>query len=496
MSNVGKNNATIKQPMISFRPIFLVSGILLTVLSIAMIVPAIMDLSVGNPDWSGFAFSSFVTAFIGVTLALTNRGHTGDLNLKQAFILTTSSWFVLAAFAALPFLFSTLDLNYTDAFFESMSGLTTTGATILVGLDNAPPGILLWRAILQWLGGIGIIVVAIAVLPMLKIGGMQLFRTESSDKSDKILPRAKQISGAIAIIYIILTMICAFFLWLAGMGTFDAICHAMTTIATAGFSTHDSSIGYFDNVMIEVVIAAFMLISAIPYVLYIKLVRGQPASLWNDAQVRWMLSLWAIVLISVTSWLYFNAGYSFADAARYAGFNVTAILTTTGFTSHDYSMWVGFPFTLIFFISIIGGCTGSTTGGMKIFRFQMLYETAKAQLHQLVQPHGVFKPHFNERPAPEGVTSSVMSFFILFAFCFSILAVLLAFTGLDYVTSMSAAASALANLGPGLGDIIGPAGTYEPIPDFAKWVLSVAMLVGRLELFTVLVLISPYFWRD
>lgn len=482
--------------MLSFRPIFLVIGTLLSVLALAMLVPAFVDLYVDNPDWKSFVASSFLTAFVGIILVLTNHGEHDSLTLRQAFVLTTLSWVSLTAFAALPFLFSDIGLTYTDAFFESMSGLTTTGATILVNLDYMPPGVLIWRALLQWMGGIGIIVMALAVLPMLRIGGMQLFRTESSDKSDKILPRATQISGAIFIIYLFFTLICALLLWLAGMTPFDAICHAMTTVATAGFSTHDASIGFFNSPLIEAIIVFFMIVSAIPYVLYIQLLRGRHVYILKDSQVRWFLSILFLSIFAVTYWLYLYQHMGFLDALRSAVFNITAVVTTTGYSASDYSLWGSFAVTSIFLLSVVGGCTGSTTGGIKIFRYQVLYQTAKAQVNHLIHPHAVYMPRFNNKPVPETITSSVMSFIILFAFCFLILAIILSFTGLDYVSSLSAAASALANLGPALGPLVGPNGTYALIPDLSKWVLTFAMLLGRLELFTVLVLFSVHFWRD
>ncbi len=483
--------------MPNIRPILLVIGALLVILSVAMVIPAIADLYDKNPDWKSFAASSFFTAFVGFSLALTNRGFKSkNFSLKQAFILTTSTWVVLVMFSALPFLFADMGLSYTDAFFEAMSALTTTGATILVGLDDMPPGILLWRAILQWLGGIGIIVMAMAVLPVLKIGGMQLFRTESSDKSEKVMPKVTQISGAISGIYLFLSIVCFFCLWGAGMDAFDALCHAMTTIATAGFSTHDASIAYFDNARVEFVMIIFMIISGVPFVLYIQFLRGRPMVLWRDAQVRWFLAMLGMAVAAITIWLAVKMHTPWLEALRKSAFNVVSVTTTSGFASADYNLWGSFALVSMFILAVVGGCTGSTTGGIKIFRYQVLYEIAKAQINQLIQPHGVFRPVFNKKPISETATSSVLAFFTLFAFCFSVLAVLLSLTGLDYITSMSAAASAMANLGPGLGEIIGPTGNYSSLSDIAKWLLTVGMLVGRLEIFTVMIMFSPYFWRN
>jgi len=480
------------------RPILLAIGILLTMLSAAMVVPAIVDYSYDNINWQAFAISAFFTAFCGIALILTNQGGSKgeNFNLKQAFLLTTLSWIALVAFAALPFINGEIKLSYTDAFFEAMSGLTTTGATVISGLDSVDKGTLLWRSILQWLGGIGIIVMAMAVLPMLKIGGMQLFRTESSDKSEKVLPRVAQVSAAISGIYVFLTIACAFVLYMTGMEKFDAICHAMTTIATAGFSTHDASIGYFNSPQIETAMIIFMIISGIPFVLYIQALRGKLSVLTNDIQVRWFIALLVFSVIVVTFWLMYDLDLSWRAAFRISSFNVISVTTTSGFVSADYTGWGTFPIVFMFLLCVVGGCTGSTTGGIKIFRFQVLYETAKTQLGQLVQPHGVFKAMFNGKPISETATSAVLSFVILFAFSFCVLAVLLSLTGLDYITSMSGSASAIANLGPGFGDIIGPNGNYQTFTDTAKWLMTAGMLIGRLEIFTVLILFSPHFWKS
>lgn len=483
--------------MLNFRPILLVIGTLMVILSIAMLIPAVADVMTLDADWHAFVAASFCTAFLGGALVLTNRGRTRtDLNLKQAFVLTTMSWLALVAFAALPFYFSTMNISLADAFFEAMSGLTTTGATVMTGLDDMPAGILLWRAILQWLGGIGIIVMAMAILPMLKIGGMQLFRAESSDNADKVLPRITQVCTAISGIYLFFTVCCGFALWIAGMSAFDALCHAMTTIATGGFSTHDASIAYFNSQAIETIMLLGMIGSGIPFVLYIQFLQGRTHALWQDTQVHWFLVLLVISIVAVALWLIYGMHVSPEAAFRQAAFNVVSITTTSGFVSADYNLWGDFAVVFMFVVAVVGGCTGSTTGGIKIFRYQVLYETAKAQVNQLIHPHGVFRPIYNHKLLTESATNSVMGFIILFAFCFTIVAVLLGLTGQDFMTSMSGAASMLANVGPGLGDTIGPAGNYSSLPNSAKWLLSIAMLVGRLEIYTVLVLFSPYFWRS
>ena len=481
--------------MIDFRPIFLILGILLTTLAVMMIAPAIADIITGNPDWQVFAVAAGVTLFIGVSLALTSRAGGASLSVRQAFILTTMSWIALTAFAALPFAFSQLDLSITDAFFEAMSGITTTGSTVIVNLDAAPPGLLLWRSLLQWLGGIGIIVMALAVMPLLRVGGMQLFRMESSDQSEKALPRAAQVAAAIGVIYVALTFIWAVLLWVAGMSGFDAVAHAMTTIATGGFSTYDGSVGHFNNWIVDVIITVGMIIGSLPFLLYLMAFQGKPGNLMRDTQVQWFLTVVAVIVVIVAGWLWLGNGEDPLLALRYSSFNVISIMTGTGYATAGFDNWGNFAIPVFFFIMFIGGCAGSTTCGIKIFRFQVLYAAAKTQFQNLAQPHGVFIPYYNHRPIPEEVIGSVLSFFFVFFFTYTLLAIALAFLGLDFITSVSAAASAISNVGPGLGPVVGPGGNYANLPAAAKWILSIGMLLGRLELFTVMVLFTRAFWR-
>ncbi len=460
-----------------------------------MLLPAMVDLAVGNPDWQVFLIASSATVFFGLALCLTNLGSKSALGLKEAFVLTTLAWIVMVAFAALPFVFSDLGLSYTDSFFESMSGLTTTGSTILVGLDSVPPGILLWRALLQWLGGIGIIVMAIAVLPMLQIGGMQLFRLESSDTSEKILPRATQIAGSITALYVGLSTICAIAYWSAGMTAFDATCHAMTTIATGGFSTRDGSFGAFQSQTLETISIVFMLIGSMPFALYLQAIRGRAKPLLRDTQVHWFLVTVIFLIALLVAFRTLSGGSDLSQSMRDASFNVISILTGTGYATTNYSGWGNFAVVSFFCIMFIGGCAGSTSCGIKIFRFQVIFQAMRVQLKKLIHPSGIFAPRYNGKKIDQSVVSSVASFFFLFFVCFGVLALALTALGLDTLTAMSAAATAIANVGPGLGDIVGPDGTFATLPDGAKWLMSLGMLLGRLELFTVLVLFTPAFWR-
>lgn len=491
----GRKHVGPEGKVLDFRPILLVNGMLLMTLATAMVLPAAVDLAVANPDWKVFASASGLTLFIGAMLALTNRAKTVALSVHQAFVMTATSWCLLPAFAALPFAFSDLNLSYTDAFFEAMSGITTTGSTVIVGLDYAPPGILLWRSLLQWLGGIGIIVMAVSVLPMLQVGGMQLFRMEFAERVEKALPRAAQIGAWISIIYLFLTLLCAALYWWVGMSGFDALNHAMTTVATGGFSTYDSSVGNFGSARVEWIATAFMILGSLPFLLYLQAIRGTPKALWDDSQVRWFFGFLLTAIGIMIVYLVVSKDWTVADALRFTSFNVTSVMTGTGYATQDFGTWGAFAPPLFFLLMFIGGCAGSTTCGIKVFRFQVLYETARVQMRRLLRPHGVFIAYYNGKPIPESVEESVMSFFFLFMMIFALLACGLGLMGLDFITATSGAATAIANVGPGLGSVIGPAGNFATLPDGAKWLLSLGMLLGRLEIFTVLILLAPSFWR-
>jgi trk system potassium uptake protein len=478
-----------------FRPVFFMVGIFVTTLAFGMCLAALVDVYYRHPDWQVFAVAASVTMFIGIALILTCRTEQIRISVRQAFVVTTLSWLATAMFGALPFAFSELSLSYTDAFFEAMSGVTTTGSTVIIGLDEAPPGLLLWRALLQWLGGLGIIVMSIAVMPLLRVGGMQMFRVEAFETGEKVMPRAAQISAALSVIYIVLTAVCAAALSMAGMSVFDAVAHAMTALATGGYSTHDASIGYFDSALIDAILTVSMIVGSLPFVLYLRVVQGQAGELARDSQVQWFFVVLgsAVVLTAVLLWS--HTGFEPTRAFRFAAFNVTSVMTGTGYATSDYWAWGGFAGPVFFYLMFIGGCTGSTTCGIKIFRFQVLYAATQTQFHHLLRPHGVFIPYYNNRPIPDDVITSVLSFFFLYGVCFALLAVALGMLGLDFVTAVSSAATAISNVGPGLGPIVGPAGNFQALPDAAKWLLSAGMLLGRLELFTVLMLFTAVLWR-
>ena len=476
------------------RTIFFIIGLLLAAVSGGMLLPATINATSGHSDWQVFIGCALVTGFISGALILTNRGKLPPLSVKQAFTLTSLSWLALTGFAALPFAFGELDMSYTDAFFEAMSGLTTTGATVITNLDGAPPGILLWRALLQWFGGIGIIVMAISVLPMLNIGGMQLFRLESSDTSEKILPRTAQIAGSITRLYFGITLACMLSYLAAGMEVFDAIAHAMTTIATGGFSTRNDSLGAF-GAPVAMVAIFFMLVSAVPFVAYLQLVNRKFDKFVRDEQIRtfFLLALAAAGMM----WIYQLAmtGDSAGAALLSAAFNTTSILTGTGYATADYSAWGPFAISMFFILTFIGGCAGSTACGLKIFRLQVVVKAGWRYIRQLTRPNGVFVIRYNGRLLDDEVANSVVAFVLIFILTFSAVATSLSLMGLDPLTALSAAAAAIANVGPGLGPEIGPSGTYAGLPNQAKWVLAFGMLLGRLEFLTVLVLFAPSFWR-
>lgn len=481
--------------MIALSPVLYALGLLLLVLGAAMGLPALADAYVGSPDASAFVGGGLVTLTAGGLLVAANRGGRIELNVKQAFILTNAAWVGLSAFGALPFLFGVGGITYAAAFFETVSGLTTTGSTVLVGLDKMPPGILVWRSLLQALGGIGIIVMALAILPFLRVGGMQLFRTESSERGDKIVPRPGQFAAMLLVVYGLLTASCASAYWAAGMSPFDALMHSFTTISTGGYSTHDSSFGEFPPATLVVGIV-FMVLGALPFAIYIRALRGDPEALWRSGQVRAFCAFLVAVICGLAIWLSWTQDFGLLHALLHAAFNIVSIVTTTGYASLDYQLWGPLSTLLFFFLMFVGGCNGSTAGGIKIFRFQLLWALFRKVLHRLTLPHGVFRLHYEGRPVTEDVLESAVALVVAYVATVLVLTLALSALGLDFLTSLSAATTAVSNVGPGLGDIVGPAGNFSTLPESAMWLLSFGMLLGRLELFTVFALLSRRFWRE
>jgi trk system potassium uptake protein len=478
------------------KTVFFLIGILLIVLGLSMLAPYSMQVMYKENSHS-FISSSFVTIFIGILCVLANLEKDLKLNLRETFLFSTLSWVMVAIFGSLPFLLSNETFSISDAFFESMSGITTTGATIISDLDNSPKSILLWRAIMQWLGGIGIVVMAITILPLLKVGGMQLFKMEGPDTTEKILPRTIEVATIIISTYIILTLFCGFFYWIFGMTIFDSICHAMTTIATGGFSTHNDSIGFFKNSNIEIVASIFIILGSIPFISYLKFSQGNKKIFFQDVQIRGLIYLLGISIVIMFFYLLLiNYESSLFDKIRISSFNVISILSGTGYVTDDFGLWGKFSLIFFLFLMFIGGCAGSTACGIKIFRLQMLLIFLKNQMKKLISPNSVVITKYNNLKISDDFIRSVIIFIFSFLFIFLIIAMLLSISGLDFVTSISGAASSISNVGPGLGEIIGPDGNYKNLPDLSKWILAAGMLLGRLELFAVLVLFFPSFWRN
>lgn len=481
----------------SARTVLFVLGVLVASLGAGMLAPAITDLQDDGRAAAAFFGSALAALALGGVMALSGRGSDNRLSARGAIILTGGSWAVLAVVAAVPLKLALPWLSWTDAIFEATSGITTTGATVLTGLEALPAGVLLWRSILQWVGGVGIIVTAMAIWPLLGIGGMQLFRLESSDTSEKALPRAGQIAGAVGLVYLALTFACFLAYVSAEMTAFDAINHAMTTVATGGFSTRDASIGAYTAGGADLVALVFMVLAALPFMLYVRAAQGRPDLLFTDTQARTFLIV-AFTAASVLT-LYLlthDAGAGGGlPAWRAAAVNAVSILTGTGYASTDFYAWGGGAAAIFFMLMFIGGCAGSTTCSIKIFRYQIAASAVKVYIAQYARPHAVQPIRYRGQSVPDDTVRSVLGFFFIFFATFAVSATILSLIGLDTVTAISGAATTLANVGPGLGPIIGPAGTFQPLPDMAKWVMTANMLIGRLEIMVMLVMLAPGFWR-
>ena len=479
--------------MSNYKTVFFILGILQIILGVSMFIPIIAQFVYSEVD-SSFFGASIITIVFGTLFFLSNLDHDRKLSLQQAFLLTALSWLNIAIFGSLPFIFSTIELTITDAFFESMSGITTTGSTIISNLENTPKGILLWRAILQWLGGIGIIVMAITLMPIMNVGGMQLFKISSNDSSEKILPKSKEIALRLIYIYSGLTVLCAFTYWIFGMGKFDSLTHSMTTIATGGFSNYNQSIGYFNSIPIEISSMIFIILGSLPFIAYIKFISGDKKIFLRDIQIKTFIKIIIATIIILSIYLLITNGNEFS--LRSISFNTISILTGTGYVSDEFDGWGSFPLTLFFALMFIGGCAGSTTCGVKIFRVQILYLFITNQLKKIIYPKGVFVIKYDQNSVDDKFIASIISFIYFYFVIFFILAAVLSLTGLDFITAISGAATSISNVGPGLGPIIGPNGDFSSLPDISKWVLTVGMILGRLELFAILVLFLPSFWRN
>jgi trk system potassium uptake protein len=481
--------------MSNYKTVFFTLGILQIILGISMVIPILTQIIYSELD-SSFIGAAIISVIFGVLFFLSNLNHDKKLNLQQAFLLTALSWFSIAIFGSLPFIFSSLELSMTDSFFESMSGITTTGSTIILNLEEAPRSILLWRAMLQWLGGIGIIVMAITLMPIMNVGGMQLFKISSNDSSEKLLPKSKEIALRLIYVYLSLTTLCAFTYNIFGMNIFDSITHSMTTIATGGFSNYNESIGYFDSLSIEISSMIFIILGSLPFIVYVKFLNGDKKIFFSDVQIKSFIKIIMFSVILLSIYMFFQSNSFSIKSLRPIFFNVISILTGTGYVTGEFDVWGNF--TLVFFLTLmfIGGCAGSTTCGIKIFRIQILYLFIVNQLKKIIYPKGIFLIKYDKNTVDDKFMASIISFIFLYLVIFFLITAFLTLSGLDFVTSISGAATSISNVGPGLGSTIGPSSNFANLPEISKWILSFGMILGRLELFAILVLFLPSFWKN
>jgi trk system potassium uptake protein len=476
------------------RPVLFVIGVLCVTSGPLLMLCALVDLAGDHPDWQVFVLSAVLAVGFGSLLSTATWSGSFRLTLRQGFLLTVLSWVMMCVIGAMPLYFSALPISLAGAFFESVSGITTTGSTVLTGLDGLPPGLLLWRGLMQWVGGLGVIAMGILLLPFLRISGMQLFRMESSDVSDKATARAIVLVRQIALLYVSITMIGMFTLLAQGVEPLDAVVHAFTAVATGGFSNHDASIGWFESRYVEAVLLIMMVLGSLTFPLMVLVFHGRPQSLLKDEQIRFYLMLIAAVVAIMVLWRV-RAGATLEEAAWPTLLNVVSIITTTGYASENYLEWGAFPETMFFLITFIGGCTGSTSGGIKPYRLLILGKVIRTQILTRLQPHRILRITYNDRNVDDEVVRSVSAFLWMFIMALVLFTAAVSATGVEFLTAASAASQALANVGPGIGPVIGPAGNFATMPEAALWILSAAMLLGRLEVVVVLVVLSPAFWR-
>ena len=482
--------------MKTFSPVLIVLGVVLCGISLLQLFPAFLGLALRTGNQGAFFTSAFAGMLTGVSCMVIGHLHRSPhLQPRQMFLITATAWFVVPLFGAMPFLLTHEASSLADAVFESVSGMTTTGSTVMVGLDAIDQDVLLWRSLLQWFGGMGIIGMAIAVLPFLSVGGMKLFRTESSDWSDKSMPRTQQLLKHMVLVYVALSVLCALLFRIFGMDTLNAINHALTTISTGGYSTSDSSFAQFDSLVLHWICILFMILGASPFVLFLRVIKHRTFKPLRDRQLLGML--WIIAGLStalaITVW---QLGEStILQSLTVATFNLVSVLTTTGFASVDYTLWGNFAIVIFFFATFLGGCSGSTSGGVKTFRIQLCLTLIREQVARAIHPRATLPRTYNGVTVSDEILTSLVAFLFVMVISLTIMTLLLSMTGLDLITSLTGSATALANVGPGLGPIIGPAGNFASLSDMAKWVLCGGMIMGRLEFLTIIVLFSPAFWR-
>ncbi len=482
--------------MFNFKPIALVSGTVICAVGFFLFIPLVTELIYKTETWQSYAVPILLYLIVGGSLVITNKNVDLNISLKEAFVITVISWLLLTFLCAVPFIYTKISLSFIDALFESMSGVTTTGSTVLTNLETYPKGILLWRSFLQWIGGIGIVIIALFILPLLRVGGMQLFHLEGDDPYDKFLPKISSVIKKISIIYISLTFTLILFYYVFGMSFFDAITHSFTTISTGGFSNYDQSFAFFNDKILFISVI-FMIVGSLPFMVIARTTFKNLFIIIKDHQVR----LFLIILIVATTTIYILAK-DFIEVSGFisklinVSFNTISIISGTGYVSENFENWGNYASVLFLILMFIGGCAGSTTGGIKVFRFQILFKYINLHLKRMLKPHSVVVSQFNEKKVPDSTYESVMIFFFLYILTFSLSALLLSFSGLDFITCISGAASAISNVGPGLGDVIGPDGYYGELNSYSKIVLISTMFLGRLEMLTILMLLIPSFWKD
>jgi trk system potassium uptake protein len=482
--------------MIDIRPVVYVIGLLVVAMGVFMLFPLALDYAAGNSNWMAFFRASILCVVTGGAAAIASaNGAGGAMTLQQIFLLTTGVWVAMPAFGALPLILGAPGLPVTDALFEAVSGMTTTGTTVIEGITDLPLGANLWRGILQWLGGLGIVIVALLFLPVMKVGGMQFFRSEGFDTLGKVLPRALDISAGLVQIYVWLTVACAVTYFALGMSGFDAVMHALTTVSTGGMSSYDASFGVFQGPL-EYAASVYMILGSLPFIRFVQLTQGSFLPLWRDPQVRaylrWNLyAILAVVLYELTT-----HDIPLGALLRETTFNIVSTFSGTGFASVDLSSWGPFPFVVLIIVGLIGGCTSSTGCSVKVFRYLILFEAIKVQIKRLHNPSSVNPLRYDGRPVGQDVLDSVIVFFTLFILSFGLLSVALSLTGLDFKTAVTAAWTSIANVGPVFGREVGSTGAVNQFPESAKWLMMAGMLVGRLELLSVYVLFMRRFWQS
>lgn len=482
--------------MFNFKPIALVSGTVICAVGFFLFIPLITEVIYKTETWQSYAVPILIYLIVGGSLVITNKNVDLKISLREAFVITVLSWLLMTFLCAVPFLYTEVNLGIVDGLFESMSGVTTTGATILSDLETLPKGILIWRSFLQWLGGIGIVVIALFILPFLRVGGMQFFHLEGDDPYDKTLPKISSVIKKIFIIYSSLTVLLIFLYYIFGMNFFDSVSHSFTTISTGGFSTYDNSFAFFNNEKILVIAIIFMILGSLPFLVLVQTSSKNFFAIFKDHQIRVFI---LVLFVAVILIFYFANPYiegSFFSKIISVSFNTISIISGTGYISENFENWGNYASVLFLILMFIGGCAGSTTGGLKVFRFQILFKYIYAHLNKMLKPHSIIVSRFNGKEINETTYESVMSFFILYILTFFASALLLSFSGLDFLTCISAAASTISNVGPGLGTIIGPDGNYGTLDSYSKLILILTMFLGRLELLTIIVLLIPSFWKD